>query len=312
MAKKILSIIFVCIFCMTVVLTGCTDVTGDNNPASGEDDKQVSTVLAGEKGDVATAPNDAEKKAKTLLEKASLAEKGELQDTSVTNYEEFKLYINQNNETVKQLRSTATTVFPLQTLCDVTDVRYYSVWYFFSGGGRDIDKLYGDVAYFMDYFSNGYGNLNFNVFYLKPNVASNAKAGFMATVLQELKRDDWISSYEGAYDAVLYSDFNDSLIDNGNIYRLNKQYVGKPAVLSVGNNFVLHYNVSGELLDLGIYYDDVYIRVSAFSSESDIAVMSDAVNSIDGVIDSLLDTRTMSLAAEALRTAVTEANQVVK
>lgn len=210
-----------------------------------------------------------------------------LDSLKVRNYYDYRLYVEQGEETTDLLRTTLspgrTEDLPLDKLFDMSTMEHYDVWY-----DMVLGKRLSGYVYFHEYFMLNDNFLSMLVYYLVPGMFDSEQA-----VHDKICAED-IAKYYHLYD---YCDYDSSLYVDGDITRLSSEYHGKLWSVSMSDQISMTYSRDGSLSHINILYEDAYILIRAED-------FSKVVGNVDGFISYLLNPNTISLATSVLETTV--------
>ncbi|MBP3347319.1 MAG: hypothetical protein J6L92_01020 [Clostridia bacterium] len=208
----------------------------------------------------------------------------------VRNYYDYKLFVEQGEETTDLLRTTLspgrTEDLPLDKLFDMSTMNYYNVWYY-----QMPEKKLNGYVYFREYFGLGNGSFGVNVYYLVPGAFESER-----DVHDKIYAQDRMNRYD-LYD---YCDYNSSLYENGNVTQLKTGKQDKVWTVSFADNISMSYDFEGKLYSVNILYEDAYIVLS----RPDNVNYSSIVENLEGFASYLFNPNTISLATSVLETTV--------
>ncbi|MBE5818721.1 MAG: hypothetical protein E7312_06655 [Clostridiales bacterium] len=213
-----------------------------------------------------------------------------ISESSVKTYEDYKKYLQQDNESFNVRRYLNTPGrskdLPLDRLMDTSkSLKYYAESVYSDQNYVGYGKLYfadifdwGDNSIFVviDYMVPGaFDNINDFVFMeTKANVSLNSGKGV-----------NW-----GGWNVVPYT-YNKNMFTGTNIGFLTDTYSNGYVYVNFNDNVGALYK-NGELMRIFFMYNSVIVTVSSPTSETTIPDLMDSVN---GFVADLMDLNTMSL-----------------
>lgn len=210
-----------------------------------------------------------------------------LDSLKVRNYYDYKLFVEQGEETVDLLRKTLspgrTADIPLDRLFDMSGMEFYDIWYY-----QMPEKRLNGSVYFHEYFSFDKNKLSISVFYLVPDAFETEQAVHRKVFAEDVERISHLFHY---------CDYSTSLYEKGNFLLLNSDYHGKIWTVSLSDSISMTYDVDGTLSHVNILYEDAYIVLYSENFES-------ASKNVDGFASYLFNPNTISLATSVLETTV--------
>lgn len=306
MIKKLFSIVLVCIFCLSLVLTGCGEVTGNNDSAENAENQQASNQVMGDS--VENRVGEVGQQEKDVLQGASsakvleLAKENRLSTSDVHTYTDFKLHSAQKGDFEvlrRELTPNRSEDLPLDELMDVSTMHCFGSAY------HHVNDLYGvsEYSYFRDFFFLMSNGLLVMVDYMIPGTVDNV------VDCHRVFYDKDLAYY---YSDNVYADFNMNLYENGDIFNLKEEYVDKVLIVNVNDRINYCYNEKGELYGIDLYYDNIFVNVSRSGSDGRAASIEDIVDKLGGVIEYAFEPDRIQLADEAITKAISDARKAVK